>query len=470
MPFAESFSVDPNLPQLFQSQPVAFSLESTLAELTLHQFQRSPQHLTRDVVEIFGQYPMLPGVVLLQDDRLLGLLSRQRLLNSLILPQGQDLFGDRPLSVLYRYVQRPGLVLPADTPIIVAAAQTLRRSPEQQGEPILVQTSDGTYRMLDVHELNIAYWQIRGIETQVRYERTQMQLIQSEKMANLGRLVDGVAHEILDPVGFIWGNLTHLSSYTDQLFQLMDAYEACLPTLPSHVLALQDDIELDYLKQDLPQTMASIRSGAERLKALAGSLQNFCHIDEVYPKPADLHECLDSIILLLKSRLTGGIVIERQYGHLPPVSCFVGLLGQVFMNILMNGVNALLNQAIQQDLAGTLGPATNVDGGMAAEAPQITITTRVCRPPAGSTADSGGRWVCIRIANNGPGLLPEEQQHILESFSVKHRAAKETSLAVSYQIVTAKHGGQFTMRSPLIPPTDLQPGRGTEFEICLPLS
>ncbi|MBF2072263.1 MAG: sensor histidine kinase [Synechococcales cyanobacterium C42_A2020_086] len=469
--------------------------DSILADLPLYDFAVTSHHIGLAVAQRFEQYPQLPGVILQERGRLLGMISRQRLLEFLLRPQGVDLFLSHSIAVLHSYARTPPLLLSDSTSILVAAQLALRRMPEQRGEPIVVQLQGAMqrYHLLDAHELNIAYWQIRGIETQVRYERMQVQMIQAEKMASLGRLVDGVAHEILDPVGFIWGNLTHLSTYTQQVMQLLAAYETHLPTPPTEIAALQTEIELDYLRQDLPQTIASIRAGAERLKRLVTSLQNFCHIDDVYPKPADLHECLDSILLLLKSRLTGDIQVVRHYGHLPPITCYAGQLNQVFMNILTNAIDALLNQTVRQEITRSLQPSSR-EGSWQPDAlkPQITITTQV-RPapvrfdpalnpdtnsvsrlatqPISHSVSAASRWVSVRIADNGPGIPPEKQQQILDSFSVEKRASKETSLAVSYQIVTAKHGGQFRFRSWTAAETPMgdPSASGTEFEILLPL-
>jgi signal transduction histidine kinase len=485
-------------PSLFEAGHPILSLESTLEELSLYQFQVESSHVATEVAQVFEQHPLLPGVILTKKKRFLGMISRQRLLEYLLRPQGMELFLSNPLDVLYSYAQIRNLILPQTTPIMTAAQQALRRSPEQQGEPIVVQVDEQTYCLLSVHELNIAYWQIRGIETQVRYERSQVQMIQTEKMASLGRLVDGVAHEILDPVGFIWGNLAHVSTYTEQLLELVAAYETHFPEVPTAIAQLKEDIELDYLQADLPCTIESIRSGAERLKKLVSSLQNFCHIDEVYPKPADLHDCLDSILLLLKSRLSGDIQIVKNYGHLPPVLCYAGQLSQVFMNILTNAIDALINQATYRERAEEFASRQLMGAHAAAIAkPQITITTEIRSSNiASETLKTGGtsakysivpdesitapRWISIRIADNGPGLSAEQRSKITESFSVEKRAAKETSLSVSYQIITAKHGGKLYMRSPCCFIDNLSSqltannsnspqGIGTEFEILLPL-
>lgn len=453
-------------------------LEATLQELQRYSFYIELNCLGIELAQTFEQHPLLPGAVLVEEGQFRGMISRHRLLEYLVRPSGIEFFLKKPLRVLYSYARSDLLLLSGTTPIVVAAQQALRRSPALQGEPIVVQADPQTYYLLDIHTLNIAYWQIRGIETQVRYERTQAQMIQSDKMASLGRLVDGIAHEILDPVSFIWGNLSHVSAYSDSLLQLLTAYERHLGPLPTALLQLRDDLELDYLRQDLPQTIASIRTGAERLSKLASSLQNFCHIDEVYPKPANLHELLDSILLLLKSRLTSNIQVVKHYGHLPPVVCFAGQLHQVFMNILSNAVDALIDQAVSQQLEQDF--RANHQSRMlvpAAVKPTITITTEI-RSQVVSGAPTL-RWVAIGIADNGPGIALADQARILESFSVKKRAEKETSLAVSYQIITAKHGGKFALRScPAADSTDncasaaltdQHSATGTEFELLLPL-
>lgn len=434
------------------------SAESSLRDLPLYDFQVETSCLGLELARVFEKYPQLPGAILLEQGQFAGMMSRRRLLEYLIRPRRLELFLHKPLHVLYRYAGSGVLMLPESTPILAATPLALRRTRDLRAEPIVVQGEPSGYRLLDIQELNVASWQLRGIETQARYERAQAQMIQSEKMASLGRLVDGVAHEILDPVGFIWGNLTHVSSYSQQLMELASAYEAHLPQLPEEITQLKEDIELDFLQEDLPRAIASIRTGADRLKKLAMSLQNFCHIDEVYPKPADLHSCIDGILLLLKSRLTSDIEVVRNYGHLPPVHCFAGQLNQVFMNILTNAFDALIDQAVTQKFAQDFGKSFPQN---AAQKPRIEITTQVRAHKAGKPGSYDNRWVSIRITDNGAGMSHELQQKILESFSVGRRASKETSLGVSYQIITAKHGGHFVFQS--------QPGVGTEFEILLPL-
>ncbi|HEY9908355.1 MAG TPA: ATP-binding protein [Thermosynechococcaceae cyanobacterium] len=453
-------------PLWIEGSAQALHLESVLEELPRYQFAIELECLGSDLAQIFEQHPILAGAVLTKQGQFVGMMSRQRLLEFLLRPQGLELFLSQPLRVLYSYGRCEVLQLSSHTPILAAAQQALRRSPELLGEPIIVH--QGThYDVLDVHALTIAYWQIRGIETQVRYERTQAQMIQSDKMANLGRLVDGVAHEILDPVSFIWGNLSHVTAYSESLLSLLDAYRLALPQPPPQIVHLSAALETDYLQQDLPKAIASIRAGAERLSKLATSLQNFCHIDEVYPKPADLHELLDSILLLLKSRLSSEIRVIRNYGHLPPVLCFAGQLNQVFMNVLSNSVDSLIDQAVSQHLDFSFNPSKRNASSTEAFVPTIVLTTQV-RSLHHSSEET--RWVSICITDNGSKLSPEIQKQLLESFTVERRALKETSLAVSYQIVTAKHGGKFEIRRPsALQGATLPADVGTEFEILLPI-
>ncbi len=449
----EEFSCKISPPFLSEGSDRDLGLESTLQELPMYNFQVEINCTGAEVANFFEKYPLLPGAILIEQGKFTGMISRRRLLEFLIRPHGQELFIQEPLSVLYSYARTTVLLLPDTTTILTAMQLSLRRSPELSAEPIVVKTASGIYRLLDVQELNITSWQIRGIENLVRYERSQAQMIQNDKMAGLGRLVDGVAHEILDPVGFIWGNLTYVSNYSQELLKLIAAYDKELPSASEEIIQIKEDIEFDFLEQDLSRSLASIRTGAERLKKLVTSLQNFCHIDELYPKPVDLHAGIDNIVLLINSRLKAEIEIVKSYGQLPPVYCFIGQLNQVLMNILSEAVDTLLNEAARQQL--------HLDETKTVQKPRIEITTEVISQEASKLDAPDSRWVLIRIADNGPGMSQELQQQILESFSIEKRAGKETSLAISYRIITARHGGKLNLRSQL--------GLGTEFEILLPL-
>ncbi|OKH46510.1 histidine kinase [Calothrix sp. HK-06] len=450
----QEFVSEINTPILIEGNRGDLSLDSTLQELSLYTFEVKTSCTGACIAQVFEKYPLVPGVILLEDGNYIGMLSRRQLLEFLIRPFGKEMFFEQPLSILYSYARTGVLLLSETTSILTAMQLALRRSPELLSEPVVVKSSEGAYYLLDISELNIASWQIRGIETQVRYERSQAQIIQNDKMASLGRLVDGVAHEILDPVNFIWGNLTHVSNYTQDLLKLIAAYNRELPNPSEHIVYLMQDIEFDFLEQDLNKSLTSIRTGAERLKKLVISLQNFCHIDAVYPKPADIHTCIENVILLINSRVKGEIEIIRNYGSLPPVYCFLGQLNQVFMNILSRSVDSLLDEAIRQQY-------NKLDTTCNEEKPRIEIITEVISLPPTTSSAVDSRWVSVRIVDNSKELSEETQQQIIESFSVEKRADKETTLAASYRIITARHGGKFKIHS--------QPGAGTEFEILLPL-
>ncbi len=468
--FMHATAIQKSLPDpiLTAGNQSALSINSTLCDLPLYTFSIAADCAIQVLINCFMQIPDLPGTIIVDANRI-SVLSRQQFLECWLYLGQSETFTSASIRWVISQANRKALILPDHTSILIGAKQALKRPLEQQNEPIVVQHSQGHYQLLDARTLNVANWQIRGIETQIRYERLQMQLLQSEKMAALGRLVDGVAHEILDPVSFIWGNFSYIASYTEQQSALIAAYEAALPNPPPEIVEQREEIEFDYLRSDLPAAIASARSGAHRLRQLAISLQNFCHIDEVHPRPTDLNTLLDGTLRLLKSRLVTPIGIECSYGKLPPVPCFPGQLSQVFMNILTNAIDSLLAESQQEDYAsGDPSPLPEKD-------PLITVTTCVLSDKDAPTADpTDARWVSIIITDNGPGLLPNTKAQILDSFSTESRSRRETGLAMSYQIITAKHSGKFWLRSFHACEQDLSRGdrtpTGTEFEILLPLT
>jgi signal transduction histidine kinase len=442
--------------------------ESKLHDLPLHDFQIDLHSTGQVLAGWFQDFPNVPGVILIDlsylEPRLAGMISRSRFLEVLLNPASRDLFLAQPLNILQSHLRSPVLKLSGSTPILVAAQQALRRSPETVNDPILIDLGSQEYRLLDFHTLNIAYWQIRGIETQIWYERTQVQMIRNDKMASLGRLVDGVAHEILDPVSFIWGNLSHLMRYEQDVMDLLDRYEAECPEPSPDLRAFREEIEIEYLREDIPKTLDSIKSGADRLTKLATGLQNFCHMDEVYPKSTDIHDCLDGVLLLLKSRLKSDILVHKRYGHLPAVPCFVGKITQVFLNLLSALMEHLLIQAVTDRVIQDL-PLPTHELDHSPHMPCITLTTETC-----SLDGSGSRWISIRIGRNGDPLAIDQQKQILDSFLQDSLLAQETSLVTTYRIVTLRHKGFLKLRTAANPADHLEPGMSTEFEILIPLA
>ncbi|MFN6519495.1 MAG: AAA family ATPase [Nostoc sp. CreGUA01] len=272
----------------------------------------------------------------------------------------------------------------------------------------------------------------------------QLQLVQSEKMSALGNLVAGVAHEINNPIGFIAGNIEPAKDYVKDLFGLINLYQEKFPCPGSEIEDEIHAMDLNYLREDLPKLLDSMKLGVSRIRSISNSLRTFSRADHDYKVPFDVHEGIDSTILILRHRLKAnenrpGIEIFKDYGQLPLVECFAGQLNQVFMNLLANAIDALEEYNTQRSLEAIL-----------ANPNCITIQTRV--------VDSGNH-ILIKIADNGIGMSPEVKQKVFDHLFTTKPVGKGTGLglAIARQIIVEGHGGSINCTSEL--------GRGTEFVI-----
>jgi two-component system NtrC family sensor kinase len=260
-------------------------------------------------------------------------------------------------------------------------------------------------------------------------------MIQSEKMASLGHLVAGIAHEINNPINFIHGNIGYIGDYTQDLLDLVKLYQAHDLNPPSEIIEKAEEIDLDFINEDLPEALASMKMGTERIRNIVLSLRTFARHDEAEMKAVDIHQGIDSTLLILQHRLSRGddrpdIKVLKNYGGLPKVECYGAEINQVLMNILVNAIDALENP----------------------DNPWIKINTELIENQA-----------CIKISDNGCGIEESLITHVFDPFFTTKKVGKGTGLglSVSYQIIVEKHRGQLECHSQL--------GQGTDMIITLPI-
>jgi predicted ATPase/signal transduction histidine kinase len=279
-------------------------------------------------------------------------------------------------------------------------------------------------------------------------QQAQLQIVQSEKMSTLGNLVTGIAHEINNPVGFISGNIEEATTTIKDVISHLKLYQEKLPNPGEEIEEDAEDIDLEYALEDLPKMLLSMKVGCDRIRGISTSLRTFSRADKDYKVRFNIHEGIDSTILILKHRLKANehhpaIEVVTDYGNLPEIECFPGQLNQVFMNLLANAIDALEESNQGRSLE-------------AIKANPHCITIR--------TSLSGDRHIKIQIADNGAGMTEAVKQRIFDHLFTTKAVGKGTGLglAIARQIVVETHGGTINVNS--------HQGEGTEFEIVLPVT
>ncbi|MEM6521374.1 MAG: ATP-binding protein [Cyanobacteria bacterium P01_C01_bin.70] len=263
-------------------------------------------------------------------------------------------------------------------------------------------------------------------------QSTQAQLIQTEKMSSLGQMVAGIAHEVNNPINFIQGNLPYLKEYVEDLRTLLATYQTEYPHPSDAVLEVQEEIDLDFLLKDVENILESLKTGTERVRNIVVSLRNYSRLDEATIKDVDIHEGIDSTLVVLNHRLKKGIEVIKIYGSLPSVRCSPSQLNQVFTNILSNALDAMFDADSQPK--------------------QLTIATRV----------QSDEHIQISFRDTGPGMTPAIKAKIFDPFFTTKTVGKGTGLGmgICFKIIE-QHQGTIAVETAV--------GQGTEFTITLPI-
>jgi signal transduction histidine kinase len=442
-------------------------LESTLQELPVWTVQIELDHPGNELARLFEQEPLLPGIILTKNQQCVGMISRRLFFEQMSRPYGLGLFAGRPVEYLYNFLQ-PEISISLENVLITEATQiALARSPKHVYEPILVKDQSCQCGVLDFHQLLLAYSHIQTLtltRLQKEKERARVakegfldlqqnytRLLQNEKMIALGQLVAGIAHEINNPMNFIYGNLNYASEYVEYLIYVLQCYQEGKSYDDVVLQAKKRKIEVEFMMEDLPKLLSSMKVGATRINEIVLSLRNFSRLDQAEIKSVDIHEGIENTLTILKHNLKARpdrpeIKVIKNYGDIPLVECYAGQLNQVFMNIIANAIDAL-SESYKNSIRNNEITEDNQKNII------IGIYSQVIED----------KQVMIRITDNGMGIPESIQQRLFDPFFTTKPVGKGTGLglSISYQIIVEKHGGQLYCIS--------HPEKGSEFIIKIPI-
>jgi len=435
-------------------------LESTLQELPVWTIQIEIHHPGNELAKLFEEEPLLPGIILTKDQKYVGMISRRLFFEQMSRPYGLGLFAGRPIEYLYNFLQPKTFVYPEDTPIVEATQIALGRSHKQVYEPLVISDQFYQYGLLDFHQLLLANSQIHVLtlnrlqkeKEKARIARADFRdlqhnysrLLQNDKMIALGQLVAGIAHEINNPMNFIYGNLNYAIEYVKDILYMMECYQQEKSYTDAISQTQAKGMEIEFIMEDLPKLLSSMKVGATRINEIVLSLRNFSRLDQSEIKAVDIHEGIENTLIILKHSLKAKpdrleIEVIKEYDNLPLIECYAGQLNQVFMNILANAIYAL------------------------SESDNLILKTRKNLQIRIRTELTNDNHVTICIADNGSGIPEDVQKRLFDPFFTTKPVGKGTGLglSISYQIVVEKHGGQLYCIS--------SPGEGSEFIIKIPV-
>lgn len=290
-------------------------------------------------------------------------------------------------------------------------------------------------------------------ENQQELERLKSNMLQMEKMAMLGQMVSGIAHEINNPINFIYGNLPYVEEHVGDLFEVLETYDEAYPEKVEDVENILEDIDLEYIQDDLPRIVKSLKTGSERIRDLVINLRNFYRRDEATMKPGNLHEGIESTLILLNNRYKQDIEVIKEFGKIPEVECHINQMSQVFMNVISNAIDCLLAQKEAEKEAES-----------ESESKEVIKPSGKKRTIAIATKCLDSNRVAISITDNGPGMPDEVKNRVFEPFFTTKAIGLGTGLglSISREIVEKTHHGSLSCVSAV--------GEGSTFTIELPIA